>query len=300
MINRNLLFVKYVWKWSLRLSCIEKKNEYKYIDVKDEYINKLKDHRILFFQGVKEHNSLKKSDNIINTNTKLFKRLNSEFKKLQCDLPLFRDSSIFLVVDEDYPQFMKALLTGPKDTPYQNGVFLFDIYIPDSYPSRPPKVLIANNGGIRFNPNLYNEGKVCLSLLGTWTGPGWDPDNSSIFQVLVSIQSLIMVSNPYNNEPGFEETKADDPSSLAYSRNVYGATVSHAIIKASQNPYKFFENIIRTHFSLKKEEIYDQIVEYANKLKPDRDLHKMVDMRGGIKTSKSGLLSYAEKWILLS
>ena len=46
---------------------------------------------------------------------------------------------------------------------------------------------------MRFNPNLYNCGKVCLSLLGTWSGPGWDPKASTLLQVLVSIQSLIMV-----------------------------------------------------------------------------------------------------------
>ena len=47
---------------------------------------------------------------------------------------------------------------------------------------------------MRFNPNLYNCGKVCLSLLGTWSGPGWDPKTSTLLQVLISIQSLIMVA----------------------------------------------------------------------------------------------------------
>jgi hypothetical protein len=34
--------------------------------------------------------------------------------------------------------------------------------------------------------DLYNCGKVCLSLLGTWNGgqgEGWNPDVSSAFQV---------------------------------------------------------------------------------------------------------------------
>lgn len=38
----------------------------------------------------------------------------------------------------------------------------------------------------------YAGGKVCLSLLGTWQGPGWTPQ-STILQVLLSIQSLILV-----------------------------------------------------------------------------------------------------------
>lgn len=39
---------------------------------------------------------------------------------------------------------------------------------------------------LQFNPNLYNCGKVCLSLLGTWSGgqgESWDPQASSAFQV---------------------------------------------------------------------------------------------------------------------
>ncbi len=45
---------------------------------------------------------------------------------------------------------------------------------------------------------------MCLSLLGTWEGPGWDPAVSTIYQVLLSIQSLIMNSWPYHNEPSYE------------------------------------------------------------------------------------------------
>ena len=39
----------------------------------------------------------------------------------------------------------------------------------------------------RFNPNLYADGKVCLSLLGTWHGGDssekWDPVRSNLMQV---------------------------------------------------------------------------------------------------------------------
>jgi hypothetical protein len=42
-------------------------------------------------------------------------------------------------------------------------------------------------------------------------------------QVLVSIQSLILVDNPYFNEPGFEQgmhTERGKASSRAYSANI--------------------------------------------------------------------------------
>lgn len=53
----------------------------------------------------------------------------------------------------------------------------------------PPVVKLVTTGGgtVRFNPNLYNDGKVCLSLLGTWHGGSkeekWDVSRSSIYQV---------------------------------------------------------------------------------------------------------------------
>jgi ubiquitin-protein ligase len=51
---------------------------------------------------------------------------------------------------------------GPAGSPYENGCFVFDIWLPPSYPSAPPKVLLVTTGGgaVRFNPNLYNCGKV--------------------------------------------------------------------------------------------------------------------------------------------
>lgn len=72
-------------------------------------------------------------------------------------------------------------------SPYENGVFEFDILCPPNYPDAPPSVLLVTTGGgkVRFNPNLYNCGKVCLSLLGTWAGPGWQPNKSTILQVSV-------------------------------------------------------------------------------------------------------------------
>lgn len=50
-------------------------------------------------------------------------------------------------------------------------------------------LITTGNGAVRFNPNLYACGKVCLSLLGTWRGSAsenWDPKLSTILQVLLS------------------------------------------------------------------------------------------------------------------
>ncbi len=78
--------------------------------------------------------------------------------------------SVFVIIDQNRSDLMKFMIMGAQGTPYANGGFIFDLYLPNEYPNKPPKVNLATtgNGQIRFNPNLYNCGKVCLSLLGTW------------------------------------------------------------------------------------------------------------------------------------
>ncbi|OWK50511.1 Ubiquitin-conjugating enzyme E2 Z, partial [Lonchura striata] len=114
---------------------------------------------------------------------------------------------MFVVPDPQDMTKIHALITGPFDTPYEGGFFLFLFRCPPDYPIHPPRVklLTTGNNTVRFNPNFYRNGKVCLSILGTWTGPAWSPAQS-ISSVLISIQSL-MTENPYHNEPGFEQER---------------------------------------------------------------------------------------------
>lgn len=124
------------------------------------------------------------------------RRIRKEISSLPSSLPFHFQSVIAVRVDETRPDVIKALIIGPEGTPYANGCFTFDIFLPATYPNSPPLVQFTTTGRgtVRFNPNLYDMGKVCLSLLGTWQGPGWVPQESTLLQVLLSIQSLILVS----------------------------------------------------------------------------------------------------------
>ncbi|XP_075879751.1 ubiquitin-conjugating enzyme E2 Z [Nelusetta ayraudi] len=134
----------------------------------------------------------------------------------QCILRIKRDimsiykeppPGMFVVPDPQDMTKIHALITGPFDTPYEGGFFLFLFRCPPDYPIHPPRVKLITTGHntVRFNPNFYRNGKVCLSILGTWSGPAWSPAQS-ISSVLISIQSL-MTENPYHNEPGFEQER---------------------------------------------------------------------------------------------
>ena len=82
-------------------------------------------------------------------------------------------------------------------------------------------------GGLRLNPNLYESGKVCLSLLNTWTGKTnevWNPTSSNVLQILVSIQGLVLNAKPYFNEPGYEKQNGSvegEKNSLTYNENSF-------------------------------------------------------------------------------
>jgi ubiquitin-conjugating enzyme E2 Z len=114
-------------------------------------------------------------------------------------------SGIFVVPDEQNLSLVHALMVGTCGTPYEGGFFYFVVRFPPTYPIDAPKVRLMTTGAgtVRFNPNLYSNGKVCLSTLGTWSGPAWSPAQC-LESLLVSIQSL-MCENPYHNEPGFEK-----------------------------------------------------------------------------------------------
>ncbi|MBZ3871877.1 Baculoviral IAP repeat-containing protein 6 [Sciurus carolinensis] len=198
------------------------------------------------------------------------RRLAQEAVTLSTSLPLSSSSSVFVRCDEERLDIMKVLITGPADTPYANGCFEFDVYFPQDYPSSPPLVNLETTGGhsVRFNPNLYNDGKVCLSILNTWHGrpeEKWNPQTSSFLQVLVSVQSLILVAEPYFNEPGYERsrgTPSGTQSSREYDGNIRQATVKWAMLEQIRNPSPCFKEVIHKHFYLKRVEIMAQCEEW--------------------------------------
>lgn len=85
----------------------------------------------------------------------------------------------------------------------------------------------------RMNPNLYETGKICLSLLGTWEGDGSEnwTSNSTMLQVIVSIQGLILgTPEPYFLEAGYESRRGQPDAmegSLLYNQSALQSSLFH-------------------------------------------------------------------------
>ncbi|CAI0407996.1 unnamed protein product [Linum tenue] len=183
-----------------------------------------------------------------NNSRKWLKKVQQDWNILQNNLP----DTIFVRVYEDRMDLLRAVIVGAYGTPYQDGLFFFDFHLPPEYPDVPPSAYY-HSGGLRINPNLYEEGKVCLSLLNTWTGRGnevWDPNSSSILQVLVSLQGLVLNSRPYFNEAGYDKqvgTAEGEKNSLSYNENTFLLSCK-SMMYLMRRPPKDFEELVKEHF----------------------------------------------------
>ncbi|XP_021807907.1 putative ubiquitin-conjugating enzyme E2 38 [Prunus avium] len=164
------------------------------------------------------------------------KKIMQEWKILEKHLP----DSIYVRAYETRIDLLRAVVVGASGTPYHDALFFFDIAFPSDYPTHPPEVHYRSFG-LRPNPNLYASGYVCLSLLNTWPGKGrekWDPSQSTILQVLVSIQGLVLNKEPYFNEPG-AGNRFGCEASRAYNEKVFVLTCKTTLYLLRRAPLNF-------------------------------------------------------------
>jgi len=152
-------------------------------------------------------------------------RLQKEYRALSSSLP----ESIVVRAYEDRSDLLRSLIIGSENTPYEDAPFVIDWMLDSDFPQSPPiaHFLSWTNGNGRVNPNLYEEGKVCLSILGTWAGDrneSWSPSRSSLLQALVSIQGLVLVKEPWFCEPAYDKLRGTEEgiiNSRLYNEKAY-------------------------------------------------------------------------------
>jgi len=172
---------------------------------------------------------------------------------------------IHVYFDESNMMKAVAMIIGPEDTPYEDGILYFVIEFPKDYPFSPPKVEYFSYSRYRIHPNLYvgtatNNylGKVCLSSINTWSGPKWTTV-MHIGSVLLSIQSLLC-KNPIHNEPGFENEKGERND--LYNLLVEYDTFKNLIcVNGFDIPHRFieFKPMIMDHLKRRKDKINERI-----------------------------------------
>ena len=200
---------------------------------------------------------------------KAVKRIHVDIMKIQSDD--MKQQGIFYQYDEADITQGTALVIGPPGTPYEGGFYFFSVKFPNDYPFTPPAMNTLTQDGItRFNPNMYREGKVCLSIINTWhVGDKWS-GVQSLSSVMLSIVSNVLVDNPLQNEPGFED-KTKLPMSQIYNRMILHANLKSAFLNMIKNPPKFaipFFDTMYDSFNKNKQKMIDlavSMIDYDNK-----------------------------------
>ena len=165
------------------------------------------------------------------------RRIMGDLRELLKD-PLYE---VFIHFDESDINQMIVMIRG-QEGPYEFCQFLFHIRFSDDYPMTPPILkFCSSDGRTRLNPNLYIEGKVCLSILGTWQGDPWT-SVMTIKTVILSIMALVMTSEPLRNEPGMESSPADRIET--YNQIVEYASL-HILVNQIESPSEMFAPLLK-------------------------------------------------------
>ena len=152
------------------------------------------------------------------------------------------DNGIYYAHDDTNMLKGYAIVFGPDDTIYRYGAYIFTFEFPTNYPYSPPKLKYMTNDGVtRFHPNLYRNGKVCISILNTWRGEQWT-SCQTIRSVLLMLVTLLH-NKPLLNEPGVKESSS---SFIPYNKII---------------TYKNLEIGIMKNIDSKKTELYNNIIQ---------------------------------------
>lgn len=185
------------------------------------------------------------------------------------------DQGIYYIHDEEDILKGYALIVGPSETPYFGGYYFFEFSFPVDYPFSPPKVKYCTNGNnVRFNPNLYTCGKVCISLLNTWRGEQWT-SCQSISTILLTLCTLLC-KDPLLNEPGVINGHNDMKN---YTEIIEFSNLDIAVCDILCRKKEVYLPFFESFYPFIKENFlknYDQLLDFANKKNTDLNNTKVL------------------------
>lgn len=122
-------------------------------------------------------------------------------------------------VSEDNYFEWEALIPGPEGTCWEGGIFPTRITFPADYPLNPPQLVFKCE---IFHPNVYKDGRVCVSILHP---PGDDPlgyeSSAERWSPVQSIEKILLSVMSMLAEPNIE-SPADVDSAKMYREDLPG------------------------------------------------------------------------------
>ena len=122
-------------------------------------------------------------------------RLRNELKDIS------KDNYYYYSVAPNKDNFFKweGIIIGPPDSIFEGANIKVSLEFPKEYPNKPP---LFNFITPLFHPNVYKDGKVCISILHEGVdefqyeslSERWNP-SQSINTILISIHSMLAAPN---------------------------------------------------------------------------------------------------------
>ena len=128
-------------------------------------------------------------------------RLRNEFREFSQN----EDSGFSVGLKDDQWFEWTVSFPGPEDTPFEGGFFLARLKFPRDYPNSPPEMIFDTE---MWHPNIYRDGRVCISILHPPGEDAFNPLESSeerwrpvlgVEAILLSVTS--MLNDPNLNSP---------------------------------------------------------------------------------------------------
>lgn len=127
-----------------------------------------------------------------------------------------------LIQDETNSLKVLFTLTGPKETPWEDCVMHGYVLCPDNYPFVPPSIVFSTKTN---HPNIYKDGKVCLSILNNKQDETGYFQQSELWTPALDLRCIFLCIINLFNEPNLE-SPADLDACIMYRNNIRNFTRS--------------------------------------------------------------------------
>jgi ubiquitin-protein ligase len=148
------------------------------------------------------------NNNMINSSdSETLARLKKEFQFCQQDNDLTQIGCT-VGLDKGNLYKWKATITGPKNTPYEDGIFNISITFPSDYPDHGPEFKFINKI-YHLNVDFQKDyGHICLNTLNSWRVSG-KVNGSNIYTVKQALFDIFCLFSNQGVKSAYDEKLAE-------------------------------------------------------------------------------------------